>query len=250
MVGNGCSGLMMSWAGRVSARTLIALAIAFTAVITTSAAISSAGAVRVLGAAKPANARCPADCLVEARVTGFQVSIGSAKNPFVVPADGRIVAWSIKLGEPAKSHLRFFNESFGPSQARISILKPVRIRRGSRPPKLRYRLLRQSPAQNLRPFFGTIITFGLERPLPVRKGNVVALTIPSWAPAFADGGSSRWRASRARTSQHGPCVRKRGFANIDAGAPHEQERTERRYGCSYSGSRLLYTARLVRSAAK
>lgn len=235
---------------RVGARGLLPLALACAAAVTMWAGVSSAGKVRVLGAAKPVKASCPTECLVEARVTGFQTRIGRARKPFVVPAHGRIVAWSIKLGRPGKKHLRFFNRTFGPSQARISILKPVRVRRRGRPAKLKYRLLRQSPAQSLRPFFGTITTFGLERSLPVRKGNVVALTIPTWAPAFAAVGPARWRASRAPTKNRGPCVLKRGLANIEAGGPHERKGSQRRYGCVYRDSRLLYTARFVRRAAR
>jgi hypothetical protein len=234
---------------QVRSRGFLFLALSCGALLTTSVAVSNAGEVRVFGAAKPVQASCPADCLVEARVTGFQTSIGKRKDPFVVPAAGRIVAWSIKLGRPTKAHRRFFNQTFGPSQARISILKPLRLRRRGQPAKLKYRLLRQSPAQSLGPFFGAITTFGLERPLRARKGNVVALTIPTWAPAFAGVGSARWRASRTPTRRRGPCVLKRGLANVEAGAPHELEGAQRRYGCSYRGSRLLYTARFVQGAA-
>ncbi len=77
----------------------------------------------ILGAAKPANASCPDDCLVEARVTGFQTSIGKLQNPFVAPEDGEIVAWSLKQGKPRKADRRAFNEEFGPPKARIGILR-------------------------------------------------------------------------------------------------------------------------------
>lgn len=201
--------------------------------------------VQVLGAAKPAKASCPAQCLVEARVTGFQTDIGRTKKPFRVPAHGRIVAWSVKLGRPVKADLKAFNREFGKPRARIAVLKPVKIRRKGKPTKIRYRLLRQGPVQDLGPFLGEVTTFGLPKALKARKGNVVALTIPSWAPVFSTGGDSRWRASRAPSDAHGGCTVDGGLANLEAGGAQDRKQTLRRYGCLYRGARLLYTVRLV-----
>ena len=182
-----------------------ALLIAATVLALTPAA-ASAQAV-VLGAAAPANASCPTNCLVEARVTGFQTSIGKTNNPFVAPADGQIVSWSIKLGKPKKADVKAFNKEFGPPQARLSILKPVA---GTSNPT-RYKLLRQSPAQPLGKILGRISTFNLATPLAVKADQVVALTIPTWAPAFAVGQSSStrgWRAAgRRRSGEAAPTTR-------------------------------------------
>ena len=180
-------------AGRAKGKLLAAgLALALTIAIGTA----SAGAAQtiILGAAKPANASCPDDCLVEARVTGFQTSIGNLKNPFVAPEDGEIVAWSLKQGKPNKADRRAFNEEFGPPKARIGILRQVP---GTSNPT-RYKLLRQSPVEGLGPFFGATTTFSLDVPLPIRKGEIVALTIKSWAPAFAVGQSAAQPANERR----------------------------------------------------
>lgn len=208
---------------------------------------SEAGKGKVLGAAKPVRASCPGDCRVEARVTGFQTAIGARRNPFLVPRRGRIVAWSIKLGEPRVEDTRFFNREFGASKARLSILKPIRTKRGKR----RYRLLRQSPIVRLRPFFGEVTTFGLSKALRVRKGNLVALTTPTWMPAFAAGldGRSRWRASRTRSKAE-PCLSGSGASNVEAGAAHERPGTDAAYRCVYRGSRLLYSAQFMAGKAR
>ncbi|MDP9189334.1 MAG: hypothetical protein M3O25_08810, partial [Actinomycetota bacterium] len=197
----------------------------------------------VLGAAAPANASCPINCLVEARVTGFQTSIGKTKNPFMAPADGQIVSWSIKLGKPKKADVRSFNDKFGTPQARLAVLKPVP---GTSNPT-RYKLLRQSPAQPLGKILGQISTFNLASPLPVLAGQVVALTIPTWAPAFAvgQGGSTRWMASRRATRKRGGCTDDEGRANVDAGAPQVKKGKQQPYGCAYNSARLLYTATFV-----
>ena len=219
---------------------LLAAGLALALAIAIGAASAGAAQTIILGAAKPANASCPDDCLVEARVTGFQTSIGNIKNPFVAPEDGEIVAWSLKQGKPRKADRRAFNEEFGPPTARLAILRQVPGT--SSPP--RYKLLRQSPLENLGPFFGATTTFSLDVPLAIRKGEVVALTIKSWAPAFAVGqsGATQWMASRRSTKKRGGCTDDEGRANVDAGAPQTKKGTQRPYGCDYDRARLLYSA--------
>lgn len=213
-----------------------------TTVLALAPAAASAQAV-VLGAAAPADASCPTNCLVEARVTGFQTSIGKTNNPFLAPADGQIVSWSIKLGKPKKADVKAFNKEFGPPQARLSILKPVA---GTSNPT-RYKLLRQSPAQPLGKILGRISTFNLATPLAVKADQVVALTIPTWAPAFAVGQSSstQWMASRRATKKRGGCTDDEGRANVNAGAPQVKKGKQQPYGCTYNSARLLYTATFV-----
>lgn len=182
----------------------------------------------MLGEARPAEAGCPADCLVEARVTGFQASIDGRKKPFSVPRKGRIVAWSIKLGRPGKPDVKYFNKTFGAAKAGM----------------------RRGPTVLLAPFFGTVATFSLPKPLRVKKRHIVALTIPTWSPSFAVGARKRsgWRASRVETEKRGTCSLDGGLANVDAGAFHVKLRTQRSYGCRYRSSRLFYSARFVAGA--
>jgi hypothetical protein len=221
-------------------RRILAAAFACAALAGLGSSLATAAPTVILGAAKPANASCPKDCLVEARVTGFQTSIGKIRNPFVAPEGGDIVAWSIKLGKPRKQDRRSFNREFGPSVARVGILRRVKGKDNPR----RYKLVRQSPAEDLGPFFGATTTFTLTKTLPVRKGDIAALTIPSWAPAFAvgQGTATEWMASRRRTSKRGGCTTDGGFANVDAGSPQQKTGTQRPYGCTYDGARLLYSA--------
>ncbi|MGH2957125.1 MAG: hypothetical protein ACRDL6_09040 [Solirubrobacterales bacterium] len=225
-------------------RVLAALALSCGVVLLAGPAVSGGATSVLLGSGGPAEASCPEDCLVEARVTGFQTSIEGSKKPFVTPARGRIVSWSLDLGVPEKMQIKAFNKRFGVSAARLSILKPIRRKEGGRK---KYVLLRQSPVQRLRKHFGATPNFPLERPLKVGQGHVVALTIPSWAPAFSTSQTdlSRWRASRAPTRKRGDCFTKGGFANLEAGAPHHKLQSERAYGCAFRGARLLYWATFV-----
>jgi hypothetical protein len=184
-------------------------------------------------------------CRVEGHVTGFQAIADGVVKPYEVPFDGKIVAWSITLSRPSNketdtttNEIAFFNEFLGkPSEARIGILRPIE---GSKPPQ--YKLVRQSPIQVLNPYFGSTPVFALDHPLTVLKGQIVALTVPTWAPMFAFNVSSEdtWRGSRL--PEH--CASKEDIQN---GHPQQGVGKIKTYGCYYSNARLLYTATLVKA---
>ena len=57
---------------------------------------------------------CPTTpCLAVSRTTGFQVKVGAAHNFLAVPRSGTIVAWTITLGKPNASQIKFFNSNEG-----------------------------------------------------------------------------------------------------------------------------------------
>jgi hypothetical protein len=183
-------------------------------------------------------------CRVEGHVTGFQAIAGGVNQPYEAPFDGKIVAWSITLARPSRAdtatttnEVSFFDEFLGkPSQARIGVLRPVE---GSDPPK--YTLVRQSPLEVLNPYFGSTPIFALDHPLSVLRGQIVALTVPTWAPMFAFNVSDEdtWRGSRIS----GHCASKE---DIQGGHPQQGVGKIKTYGCYYSNARLLYTATLVK----
>jgi hypothetical protein len=210
--------------------------------------------VTVLGAAAPATPACPTSCQAVARTTGFQTRIGAGMNPFLVPYRGRIVAWSIKLGAPStkvnpntnESDVGYFNRIFGESQARLSVLKPIqkKIKQG----KPIYKLKSQSPIERLQSFFGTTTTFTLQSPLRVKPGQVVAISVPTWAPALAlsQGGSSVWAASRKKQRCATSGNQERDLADVLAGRSQETVGADRAYGCVYKTARILYSATVVK----
>jgi hypothetical protein len=183
-------------------------------------------------------------CRVEGHVTGFQAIADGVARPYEAPFEGKIVAWSITLAKPSTTEtdtttdeVGFFNDFLGtPSQARIGVLRPIE---DSNPPK--YKLVRQSPLEVLNPYFGSTPVFALDHPLTVLKGQVVALTIPTWAPMFAFNVSAdnTWRGSRL--PEH--CSSK---VDIQGGHPQQGVGKIKTYGCYYSNARLLYTATLVK----
>jgi hypothetical protein len=194
---------------------------------------AAAGDVREVGQPEPfPAASCPENCQAIAQVSGYNAEIGKSKNTFRINRPGRVVAFTIRLGQPNADQLNYFKTTFGAvSQARVSILRPART-------KQRHRLLQQSELFNLEPYFGSTPTFALNRSLPVLKGNIIAITVPTWAPAFAHGLSNEfaWRSSHHDdecTSATPPPA-----AQMSPGSL-------RIYGCFYRTARLLYSVHFV-----
>jgi hypothetical protein len=233
---------------RLGVATAIAIFAGLLAAVLGTGSAGAAPRVVVLGAAATATPSCPTNCQAVGKTTGFQTSITGARNPFVVPFRGRIVAWSIKTGAPStrpnpnnnnQSDFDFFVKTFGgPPMARISVLKP--INKSIRAGKPLYKLKSQSPVENLSNYLGQTTTFTLDTPLRVKATNIVALTVPTWAPAFAinQAANTKWQASR----KQGKC---NNTADILAGSAHEAIGTQRAYGCTYNTARLLYSATVV-----
>jgi len=226
---------------RLHRLSVVLAAVVFSVVLAVAVGTGSAGAAKtiVLGAAAPATPSCPDACQAIGKTTGFQTSIGKTMNPFASPVTGRVVAWSIKLSRPSDKQLEFFKDFFGGApQARLSVLKPIQkqIKLG----RQMYKLKSQGPVEELEPFLGTTTTFALQQPLIVREGQVVALTVPTWAPAFAVNlpGNTAWRASRKSTK----CTK---AEDIKLGSAHQALGQQRQYGCLYKTARLLYSATVV-----
>jgi hypothetical protein len=176
---------------------------------------------------------CPTpSCLAVSRTTGFQVKVDTAHNPEAAPRDGTVVAWTITLGKPNSTQIKFFNANEGgPASAGIAILRPQKS------PKLAYKLISQSPVVPLEKYFGKTAQFPLASTLQVKKGDVVALTVPSWAPALALGFSkaTSWRASRGK----GKCT------TTGTQTAQTQTGSNVQYYCLYQTARLTYSATLI-----
>src|SRR3954453_5327697 len=172
-------------------RTRVLVAALAVATLVTTTAPASARIVEI-GRTDVAPA-CPATpCVALSRTTGYQVKIADERDAFVVPEDGMIVAWTIALGKPAPAQISFFDKNFGGSPAASLTV----LRQGK---KLFSRAVAQSPVQQLTPYLGQVVQFPLDRALSVKKGYVIALTVPTWAPALTPllSDQSAWRASRA-----------------------------------------------------
>jgi len=176
---------------------------------------------------------CPLNCQAVSRTTGYQAKVGPDRTLYRAPANGRIVAWTIALGNPGPKQSAFFAERLGgESQAAIVVLAADK--------KLVRRAVAKGPLQDLTDYFGQVAQFPLERTLAIRKGQYVGLSVPSWAPALqlGLGNDSSWRASRSKRLCSDPTVTSMQTALLG-------NRSSAQFGCLYKTTRLTYSATFI-----
>jgi hypothetical protein len=199
-----------------------------------------------VGAAAPASAKiievgrtdaapaCPATpCLAVSRTTGYQVKVADERGDFTVPRDGMLVAWSITLGTPTKKQTNFFNKGLGgTASAGITLLRPGK--------HVYSRVMASGPIEQLQPYFGQTVQFPLATAIPVKKGWVLGLTVPTWAPALTPllTDHSAWRASRPAKKCSDTATQTAQTGRLDLA----------QYQCLYK-ARLAYSATLITNPA-
>lgn len=210
-----------------------------------SSAVLAAFAALALPAAAPAKitelgqlpdgvlGACPLDCQAVSRTTGYQAKVGPDRTLYQAPADGRIVAWTVALGNPGPKQSAFFAERLGgESQAAIVVLAIEK--------KLVRRVVAKAPLMKLTDYFGSVAQFPLEQTLAIKKGQYIGLSVPSWAPTLqlGLGNDSSWRASRSKRLCTDPAVTSTQTALLG-------NRSASEFGCLYKTTRLTYSATFI-----
>ena len=173
---------------------------------------------------------CPENCQAVSRTTGYQAKVGPERSLYQAPADGRIVAWTIALGKPGPKQTAFFAERLGgEAQAAVVVLAAEK--------KLVRRVVAKAPVQNLTDYFGQTVQFPLAQTLPIKKGQYVGLTVPTWAPALQIGlgADTSWRASRAKDD----------CADTSTQSALVGTRRSVAFACLFKTARLTYSATLI-----
>ncbi len=165
--------------------------------------------------------------MVVTAVTGFQAAVAGHHSPMTVSRPGRVTSWNIVLGAPSAAQVKYFDQlTHGPARAGLVVLRHVA--------DYGFRLIDSTPLVMLGPLFGRAIAFNLDRPLPVRAGDILALTVPTWAPALAAGldDGTAWRASRPR----------RACGDVITPTAQVAYGALTQYECVYTTVRLAYGA--------
>jgi hypothetical protein len=184
-----------------------------------------------------------ANCnIVLERTTALQSKSDGVANPTVIRHDGWIVSFTVglsRLSSNAKTvHklLHGLDATYGGTpRLQLTVLKP-----GG---KGNYTVQAQSGQYHLIPFLGKVLTEPMSLPpkfssftaLPVKRGDVLALTVPTWAPVLTYNlTASKFAYLQSRT---GNC------AHAAAGQTAQTKvGSRKRYGCSYTGTRVQYSA--------
>jgi hypothetical protein len=185
----------------------------------------------------------PSKCfIILTRTTALQTTSDGVKNPTVVKKNGWIISFSVGLSNLSskasteRSFLHTLDTSYGGTpQIALTVLKPG--------PKHKYTVAAESPMFHVIPFLGSVLDEPLSLPpnftqftaLPVKAGEVIGLTVPTWAPVLTYNLSS---------SKFGYRQSRRANCKNAAGSQTAQLATgnSAQYLCSYSGTRVEYTA--------
>jgi hypothetical protein len=185
----------------------------------------------------------PAKCfIILTRTTALQTTSDGVLNPTKVKQAGFIVAFTVGLSQLStnakteKSYLHILDTTYGgTSRVALTVLKPG--------PKNSFTVAAQSPIFHVEPYLGSVSQLPLSLPptftvfnaLPVAPGDVIGLTVPTWAPVLAynlSASSFSYRQSRTTNCTQAAAS---NTAQLTVGLNTQ-------YLCSYTGTRVEYSA--------
>lgn len=178
---------------------------------------------------------CPGDarddsCQALTRATAYQAKVGPDRTLYQAPADGRIVAWTVALGKPGPKQSAYFEERYGGiAQATVVVLDDGK--------KLSRTVTAKAPLEKLTDYFGQVVQFPLDQALPIKKGQYVGITVPTWAPVLQLylGSDTSWRSSRSQT----------GCTDYTTQFGLLGKRTSAFFRCLYRTARITYSATFI-----
>jgi hypothetical protein len=221
--------------------SLIAAVAALGAVL---APASAAAAVVELGATSTSLVAptCPpgvsaANCtIILTQITAVETIRDGIAYPTTVKKPGSIVAFTIGLSRlsstktTAHNDIHFLDQTYGgTTRASITVLRP----NGPKSQR-RWTVVGQSAVFHLQPYLGQVVQFALPASLPVLKGDIVALTVPTWAPVLSiqlPSAKFAYRQSRSSNCNRPP-----------AGTQAQTVKQTATYNCNYPGTRVEYSA--------
>ncbi len=189
----------------------------------------------------PANAQGSACEIVLTQVTAYETLRDGVANPDEIRRSGVIASFDLGLAGTSlitPAVLTSLDKTYGgPPEVQLTVLRQV-----GTPTDPVFRVAAQSGIFQLRPELGTVAEFPLIDPLPVVRGEMLAVTVPTWAPVLSFELSTTQFAYAQSRSQ----VIKAGTSSCDTtgGANLAQIAigSLSNYGCSYLGTRIEYSA--------
>jgi hypothetical protein len=179
----------------------------------------------------------PANCtIIMTRATGLETIRDGIDYPTTVKQDGEIVAFQVGLAnlssDPAtdRKDISFLDSKYGgTTRLQLTILKLTDKR------KREWTVEAQSPTYHVQPYLGYTTQFVLKTPLPVTRGETVALTVPTWAPILSYNLPTKQFAYRQ--SRRANCTHPGGQQNAVLTIGQAKD-----YKCDYPGTRVEYNA--------
>jgi hypothetical protein len=161
--------------------------------VTAAPAGAAISEIAALGDNKPG---CPGfdakNCrIVLVRQTGFQAKVGTTANFTTAPSAGHLVAWTLPLAAVSAAQVEDVNSRYGGApRVAVVVLAPQG--------KSMFKVVQKGPLVDVTKYLGTTPTFALPTALPIAKGQVIGITVPTWAPVIQLGlaADTSWRSTR------------------------------------------------------
>jgi len=180
--------------------------------------------------------------IVLTEVTALESNRDGVAYPTTVKKAGLLVAFSIGVSQlstsasTAQQDIAYLDSTHGgPPQVEVTVLRPIGPHAN-----WRWAVAAQSLPFQLLPYLGDIPQFPLIQPLPVVPGEVVAITVPTWAPVLSIDLTQSAFAYRQSRSSSCSLTSSADLAQLTIG-------DQAGYGCSYRGTRLEYSATEITS---
>jgi len=186
----------------------------------------------------------PANCtIILTRSTALETLRDGVAYPTTAKASGRIVAFTVGLSRldsnaaTAKQDIHFLDTTYGgTTRLVLTVLRPV----GAKSQR-RWKVVAESPLFRVQPWLGQVVRFPLATSLPIRAGDTVALTTPTWAPVLSIDQSTKqfaYRQSRSTSCDVPP-----------SSSAAQSVGQSAQYVCDYTGTRVEYSATEITSTA-
>jgi hypothetical protein len=176
--------------------------------------------------------------IILTRVTALETLRDGAAYPTKVKQGGLITAFTVGLSQLStnkstqNTYIHFLDGTYGgTSRVALTILAPG----GGKKTQWRWKVMAQTPIYHVQPYLGSVVRIPLATPLAVSRGEVVALTTPTWAPVLTidvNGKQFAYRQSRKANCDNPPSTSQAQMTLGQIGS----------YGCDYPGTRLEYSA--------
>jgi hypothetical protein len=202
---------------------------------------------------------CPADVTADkcdilmTQVTAFETMSDGVRSPDTIKQSGVISSFTLGLTGTnlvTPTVIASKDQAYGgPPEAQLTALMPTGT--AAHPT---YRVVAQSEVVKLRSELGQVAEFPLTNPLPVVRGEVLALTVPTWAPVLTiELSSTQFAYTQSRISstistqvttktgtktEHVSSCAQSSTVNLAQIVVGELSG----YGCTYPGTRIEYSA--------
>lgn len=174
--------------------------------------------------------------IVLTQVTAFESIRDGVTNPTLVKQSGEVVGVTLGISglsskkATANADITYLDSRYGsPAEVELTVLRPIGPRA-----LFGWAVAAQSEPVVVLPYLGSVVQLPLLQPLPVVPGEVVGITVPTWAPILSidlTGPKFAYRQDRSTGCRNSPG----GLAQFLIGE-------QATYSCNYPGTRIEYSA--------